>query len=122
MPNKTEIRCFKRWLVIKEGAPSQILEETDKKKKVTAVAAEEVKEDMGPLSNANLSSQWTPIEDELLMKKVKEFGTQNWVIIARFLNGRLGRQCRERWHNVLNPEIVRREWTREEDEFIIKMQ
>lgn len=58
----------------------------------------------------------------LLKEKVAEFGTQNWVIIARFLKGRLGRQCRERWHNVLNPEIVRREWTREEDQFIIRMQ
>lgn len=52
---------------------------------------------------------------------MNEFGTQNWVIIARFLNGRLGRQCRERWHNVLNPNIVRRDWTKEEDSFIIEM-
>lgn len=58
----------------------------------------------------------------MLKTKVEEFGTQNWVIIARFLKGRLGRQCRERWHNVLNPEIVRREWTKSEDMFIISMQ
>lgn len=43
------------------------------------------------------------------------------MIIARFLPGRLGRQCRERWHNVIDPSIVRREWTKEEDEFILKM-
>lgn len=56
----------------------------------------------------------------MLLSKVQELGTQNWVIIARYLPGRLGRQCRERWHNVLNPKIVRRNWTREEDEFILK--
>lgn len=56
----------------------------------------------------------------MLLGKVQELGTQNWVIIARYLPGRLGRQCRERWHNVLNPKIVRRNWTREEDEFILK--
>jgi len=43
------------------------------------------------------------------------------VIIARYLPGRLGRQCRERWHNVIDPSIVRREWTPEEDQFILKM-
>lgn len=48
------------------------------------------------------------------------FGTQNWVIIARYLPDRLGRQCRERWHNVIDPNIVRREWTRAEDEFILE--
>jgi len=67
-------------------------------------------------------SAWSPEEDTILKQKVEEFGTQNWVIIARFLNGRLGRQCRERWHNVLNPEIVRKEWTKEEDAFILDMQ
>jgi hypothetical protein len=39
----------------------------------------------------NTSSQWTAEEDELLQEKVTKFGTQNWVIIARFLKGRLGR-------------------------------
>ena len=68
-----------------------------------------------------MGSQWTGVEDKLLVQKVNEFGTQNWVIIARFLKGRLGRQCRERWHNVLNPTIVRRDWTEEEDDFILKM-
>jgi hypothetical protein len=43
------------------------------------------------------------------------------VIIARYLPGRLGRQCRERWHNVIDPTIVRREWTPEEDAFILMM-
>jgi hypothetical protein len=54
-----------------------------------------------------------------LSEKVKLYGTQNWVVIARYLPGRLGRQCRERWHNVIDPSIVRREWTQEEDLFII---
>ena len=82
--------------------------------------AEEAKEN--EVTIGQTSSQWTPEEDELLKDKVSKFGTQNWVIIARFLKGRLGRQCRERWHNVLDPSIVRRDWTAEEDQFIIKMQ
>jgi hypothetical protein len=53
---------------------------------------------------------------------VLQFGTQNWVVVANHLPGRLGRQCRERWHNVLDPSIVRRAWTREEDDFLLTMQ
>ena len=67
-----------------------------------------------------VSSQWRSDEDEILKAKIKEYGTQSWVIIAKYLPGRLGRQCRERWHNVLDPSIVRREWTREEDLFILE--
>ena len=39
----------------------------------------------------NQSSQWTPEEDEILLKRVNQLGTQNWVIIAKYLHGRLGR-------------------------------
>ena len=42
------------------------------------------------------------------------------MIIQRYIPGRLGRQCRERWHNVLDPNIVRKEWTKEEDLFILE--
>ena len=72
---------------------------------------------------AQISSctQWTSNEDNILKEQVQKYGTQNWVVIARYLPGRLGRQCRERWHNVIDPTIVRREWTREEDEFILMM-
>ena len=100
MPNKTEIRCFKRWLFLSKGQEEEV-------ESVSDVPA--------------TSSQWTAEEDELLRSKVDQFGTQNWVIIARYLPGRLGRQCRERWHNVLDPTIIRREWTKEEDEFILDM-
>ena len=100
MPNKTEIRCFKRWIYLKKGGSSDVESISDV-----------------PVS----SNQWCKEEDDLLQIKVDQFGTQNWVIIARFLPGRLGRQCRERWHNVLDPNIVRREWTKEEDSFILEM-
>ena len=114
MPNKTEIRCFKRWLQLK-----------DMDGKITTVEVpkflpqvEQVDEKVP--AHILVSSQWAPAEDEILKAKIKEYGTQNWVIIAKYLPGRLGRQCRERWHNVLDPSIVRREWTREEDLFILE--
>jgi transcriptional activator Myb len=34
------------------------------------------------------------------------------------LKGRIGKQCRERWHNHLNPSIKKSAWTEEEDNII----
>jgi hypothetical protein len=103
MPNKTEIRCFKRWLFLSKGN------------------TENDEDSISSEIPHNVSNQWTAEEDSLLRSKVEQFGTTNWVIIARYLPGRLGRQCRERWYNVLDPNIVRKEWTREEDSFILLM-
>ena len=35
--------------------------------------------------------------------------------------GRIGKQCRERWHNHLDPNISKRKWTMEEDLLIVKL-
>lgn len=35
-------------------------------------------------------------------------------------SGRIGKQCRERWHNHLNPNIKKCAWTREEEHAIIQ--
>ena len=34
--------------------------------------------------------------------------------------GRIGKQCRERWHNHLNPNICKAPWTSEEDRIILQ--
>jgi hypothetical protein len=39
-------------------------------------------------------------------------------VIARHLKGRIGKQCRERWHNHLNPAIKKTAWTEDEDRVI----
>lgn len=50
---------------------------------------------------------------------VERLGPKNWSQIALALPGRIGKQCRERWHNHLNPSIKRERWTEEEDAIII---
>ncbi|GMH79202.1 hypothetical protein TL16_g08066, partial [Triparma laevis f. inornata] len=45
-----------------------------------------------------------------------------WTTVAEALGGRSGKQCRERWHNHLNPDVKKGGWTEEEDRIIIKMQ
>lgn len=39
---------------------------------------------------------WTEEEDRILIEKVHQFKAQNWSQIAQFLEGRIGKQCRER--------------------------
>ena len=41
-------------------------------------------------------------------------------MIARHLKGRIGKQCRERWHNHLNPAIKKSAWTEAEDMIIVE--
>ncbi|XP_021964677.1 transcription factor MYB77 isoform X2 [Folsomia candida] len=71
------------------------------------------------LSPSLIKGQWTPEEDSLVISLVEKHGAKKWTLIARHLNGRIGKQCRERWHNHLNPDINKRPWTKEEDEIIL---
>ena len=48
---------------------------------------------------------WLLAEDNQLRELIEQHGTGNWTNIAEFLPGRSGKQCRERWHNHLNPGI-----------------
>lgn len=63
---------------------------------------------------------WSPEEDEKVVELVAEHGPKKWTVIAAALEGRIGKQCRERWHNHLNPYIVKTKWTEEEERIIIK--
>ncbi|KAJ4961995.1 hypothetical protein NE237_021905 [Protea cynaroides] len=67
-----------------------------------------------------IKGQWTPEEDSLLLDLVKEHGERKWSHIAQMLHGRVGKQCRERWHNHLRPNIKKDTWTEEEDKILIK--
>jgi myb proto-oncogene protein len=86
---------------------------------------------------------WSPEEDEMLFRLVQSKGTSwKWYCclitsmlrfnlyfryfdrsrIAEKLNiNRTGKQCRERYNNHLKPEIVKGNWTSEEDRIIIEL-
>lgn len=65
-----------------------------------------------------IKGPWTKEEDEKVIELVRRYGPKKWTLIARYLKGRIGKQCRERWHNHLNPNIKKTAWTEEEDEII----
>ncbi|MBD40348.1 MAG: hypothetical protein CMB11_08300 [Euryarchaeota archaeon] len=58
---------------------------------------------------------WQEEEDKILCASVREVGAKKWAHIALNLPGRSGKQCRERWHNHLNPEVNHGPWTTTED-------
>ncbi|CAL4903503.1 unnamed protein product [Urochloa decumbens] len=58
---------------------------------------------------------WSKEEDEIIIEMVNKLGPKKWSTIAQALPGRIGKQCRERWHNHLNPGINKDAWTQEEE-------
>ncbi|XVE77082.1 hypothetical protein DITRI_Ditri13aG0033400 [Diplodiscus trichospermus] len=63
---------------------------------------------------------WSKEEDDLIFELVQKQGRKKWSEIAKYLPGRIGKQCRERWCNHLNPDIKRAAWTEEEELVLIK--
>jgi len=63
---------------------------------------------------------WTAEEDRKVVELVKKYGAKKWSQIAQELPGRIGKQCRERWHNHLNPEISKEAWKEDEDRTILE--
>eukprot|EP00039_Didymoeca_costata_P026717 m.16487 g.16487 ORF g.16487 m.16487 type:complete len:521 (-) comp5712_c0_seq1:144-1706(-) len=58
---------------------------------------------------------WSPEEDRQIVSLVMKYGPKRWSFIAKHLQGRTGKQCRERWVNQLDPKIKKEPWTAEED-------
>ena len=64
---------------------------------------------------------WSASEDLRLSGLVDQYGAKQWSLIAQHMPGRIGKQCRERWHNHLNPEVTKESWTAEEDARILSL-
>ncbi|KAG8652564.1 hypothetical protein MANES_06G105800v8 [Manihot esculenta] len=73
----------------------------------------------GRKKNNVVKGQWTIEEDRLLTQLVEQYGVRKWSHIAQMLPGRIGKQCRERWHNHLRPDIKKDMWSEDEDKILI---
>lgn len=68
-----------------------------------------------------LRNHFTKEEDIRITELVKIFGTHNWILISQFMKGRSPKQIRDRYSNYLMPGIFHGDWTKEEDELLIKL-
>ncbi|TYZ54360.1 hypothetical protein PybrP1_013187, partial [[Pythium] brassicae (nom. inval.)] len=65
---------------------------------------------------------WRATEDRLIAELVERYGARQWAVIASHINGRTGKQCRDRWHHQLNPAINKAPWTPREVEVLRRRQ
>ncbi|CAN0238469.1 unnamed protein product, partial [Phaeothamnion confervicola] len=84
-PNRTDVQCLHRWNKVVKPGLCK-----------------------GP---------WTDAEDAVVRECVEVVGegTVRWSSIAARLPGRIGKQCRERWFNHLDPSVRKGDWAPEED-------
>ncbi|EGR29065.1 myb-like DNA-binding domain protein [Ichthyophthirius multifiliis] len=69
---------------------------------------------------------WAENEDYAIKELVSVFGVKKWSLIAQKMSeqynisNRTGKQCRERWHNHLDPQINKEQWAADEEMIIFK--
>lgn len=66
------------------------------------------------------SGRWSAMEDIRLRLAVRAYGTRAWSKIQQHVQGRTDVKCRERWVNVLSPQLTKDAWTGEEDEKLME--
>jgi hypothetical protein len=64
---------------------------------------------------------WTKEEDQIIIDCI-DAGITKWSEIAERIPGRIGKQCRERWFNHLDPSLKKGGWTEEEDAILVEAQ
>lgn len=73
------------------------------------------------LNKKNRRIHFNQFEDDKIKELVDRYGTNNWPLVSTFIHGRTPKQCRDRYFNYLMPGIFHGEWTKEEDEMLMKL-
>ncbi len=81
---------------------------------------EEPEYDSEDLRECTISARcrWSTEEDAKLVELAAKYREKSWSRIAEDISelgdpgnkGKTAKQCRERWHNHLNPKIMREKW------------
>ncbi|OQS02967.1 myb-like DNA-binding protein [Thraustotheca clavata] len=65
-------------------------------------------------------NRWTPEEDRLLRSAHQMYGGRNWIEIAKMVPNRNHQQCHQRWFRVLAPGLSTGNWTKFEDNALLR--
>lgn len=57
--------------------------------------------------------RWSKDEDDRLKRSVQAHGTSDWAAVAHCFPDRSDVQCQQRWHKVVNPDLVKGSWSKE---------
>lgn len=68
-----------------------------------------------------IKGPWSKEEDQRLLRLIKIHKPKNWSLIAKLMKTRIGKQCRERWHNHLHPNINKSPFSPDEDQIIASL-
>lgn len=75
------------------------------------------------ISNCNKNTRilFTKEEDDRIKQLVAHFGTGHWNLVANYMERRTAKQCRDRYLNYLIPGCFQGEWSKSEDDLLIKL-
>lgn len=65
-------------------------------------------------------TNFSATEDAILVDIVSKMTEIDWKTVADLLGTRNARQCRERYHNYLAPEVSVKEWTPDDDRLLVE--
>lgn len=75
-----------------------------------------------PKAFHTMKKSWSSEEDAALLEIIAVQGAKDWSAISAKLQSRSAKQCRERYHNHLQPNIKKGGWSADEDNIILTMQ
>ena len=61
------------------------------------------------------------LEDSRLLLILFFYGITNWNEISKKMITRKPAQCRDRWFNILHPDIEKKKWTKQEDVKLLQL-
>ncbi|KXN69536.1 hypothetical protein CONCODRAFT_18259 [Conidiobolus coronatus NRRL 28638] len=71
------------------------------------------------LSPSIKRGRWDATEDAALRSAIEMYGEGNWIKVQQHVPGRTDVQCRERWMNILHPNVNQEPWTDYEDAHLL---
>jgi len=116
---------FESLSIVSIGSPlsldSKKISKTSKQSQLSGLSEDDYELLFGETKPArNKRRGWSHSEDAELLRLIDIHG-KKWTEVARLMTGRNGKQVRDRYVNVLMPNIKKKNWTIAEDQLIVSL-